>query len=98
MRRILKPILLGLLISTAVMVFLYAAALMESHNAINLLVKLTIQPFNLAATFMEPPAPDDLADGMRVLDFMLLVAWLQIGLASAALLAGMKAVINASRN
>ena len=98
MRHILQPILLGLLISTAVMVCLYAAALMGSHNAINLLVKLTIQPFNLAATFMEPPEPDDLADGMRVLDFMLLVAWLQIGLASAALLAGMKAVIPAPRN
>ena len=87
MHRVVKSILLGLLISTALMAAIYVSAVMGSGTAVNLLLKMTMPPFNLAATLVEPVVPDDLERGGQMLDSLLMVAWLQISLLSAVAVA-----------
>lgn len=91
--RILKPILLGLFISTALMAAIYVSAAMGSTAAVNLLLKMTLPPFNVAAMLVEPVVPDDLERGGEMLNLMLLAAWLQIGLALAVAIAAARAVL-----
>jgi len=93
MLRLIKPILLGLLIGTALMIATYVSAAMGSAPAINLLMKMTLPSFNVAAILSEPVAPDDLERGGQQLDILLLVAWLQISLISAAIVAAARAVL-----
>ncbi|WP_461161702.1 hypothetical protein [Simplicispira piscis] len=93
MRSILKPILLGLVVGTAIMAAIYVSAVMGSAPAVNLLLKMTMPPFNLAATLVEPVVPDDLKRGGQMLDFLLLVAWAQIGMISALVVAGLRAAL-----
>ena len=93
MPRIIKPILLGLLIGTALMIATYGSAAMGSAPAINLLMKMTLPSFNVAAILSVPVAPDDLERGGQQLDILLLVAWLQISLISAAIVAAARAVL-----
>lgn len=49
MRSILQPILFGLLIGAAIMAAIYVSAVMGSVPAVNLLLTMTMPPFNLAA-------------------------------------------------
>jgi hypothetical protein len=91
-RRIIKPILLGLLIGTLVMAGIYGSAVLGSTPSVNLLLKMTLPPFNLAATLVEPVAPDDLERGGQMLDTLLMVAWLQISLLSAVAVAAIRAI------
>lgn len=93
MRSIIKPILLGLLISTVLMAAIYGAAIMGSTPAINLLLKMTIPPLNIAASFLEPVSPDDLERGGKRIDLLLMLAWLQIGVVCALALAWLRAVL-----
>lgn len=93
MRSILKPILFGLLIGAAIMVAIYVSAVMGSGPAVNLLLQMTMPPFNLAATLVEPVAPDDLERGGQMLDTLLLSAWAQISLISALVVAGLRAAL-----
>ena len=93
MPRIIKPILLGLLIGTALMIATYGSAAMGSASAINLLMKMTLPSFNVAVILAQPVAPDDLERGAQQLDFLLMVAWLQISLISAAIVAAARAVL-----
>ncbi len=93
MLRLIKPILLGLLIGTALMIATYVSAAMGSAPAINLLMKMTLPSFNVAAILSVPVAPDDLERGGQQLDILLLVAWLQISLISAAIVAAARAVL-----
>ena len=79
------------------MVAIYVSAVMGSGPAVNLLLKMTMPPFNLAAMLVEPVVPDDLERGGRVLDFLLMVAWLQISALAALLAAGIRAVVLKSR-
>lgn len=74
MLRLIKPILLGLLIGTALMIATYVSAAMGSAPAINLLMKMTLPSFNVAAILSVPVAPDDLERGGQQLDILLLVA------------------------
>lgn len=92
MRSILKPILFGLLVSTGLMAAIYASAVMGSGPAVNLLMQMTMPPFNLAAMLFEPVAPDDLERGGQMLDSLLMVAWLQISLLSAVAVAAIRAI------
>ncbi|GAB2531191.1 hypothetical protein [Simplicispira piscis] len=93
MHRILKPILLGLLISTSLMATIYVSAVMGSTPAVNLLLEMTLPPFNIAAAFLEPVAPDDLERGGQMIDFMLLVAWVQLIMVAAVVMAGIRVVL-----
>lgn len=92
MRGILKPILFGLLISTGLMAAIYASAVMGSGPAVNLLLQMTMPPFNLAAMLVDPVAPDDLERGGQMLDSLFMVAWLQISLLSAVAFAAIRAI------
>lgn len=87
MRGIFKSILLGLLIGTALMIAIYGLAVIGSKPAVNLLLKMTLPPFNVVAMLMEPVAPDDLERGGRMLDVLLLGAWLQISVLAAMVVA-----------
>lgn len=93
MRSILKPILLGLLIGTVLMAAIYVSAVMGSTPAMNLLLEMTMPPFNVAAMLVEPVAPDDLERGGQRIDLLLLMAWAQIGLISALVVAGLRAAL-----
>lgn len=92
MRSIFKPILFGLLIGMAIMAAIYVSAVMGSGQAVNLLLKMTLPPFNIAAAFMEPVSPDDMERGGKMLDLLLLVAWAQISLIATAAIAGIRAM------
>lgn len=92
MHRLVKPILLGLLISTALMAAIFVSAVMGSNQAANLLLKLTLPPFNIGAMVLEPVAPDELERGGQMLDTLLMVAWLQISLLSAVAVAAIRAI------
>lgn len=92
MRSIIKPILFGLLISTALIAAIFVSAVMGSNQAANLLLKLTLPPFNIGAMLMEPVSPDDLERGGQMLDSLLMVAWLQISLLSAVAAAAIRAI------
>jgi len=93
MRSIVKSILLGLLIGTALMISIYGLAVMGSTPAVNLLLKMTLPPFNVVAMLMDPVAPDDLERGGRVLDVLLSVAWLQISVIAAVAVGGARAAL-----
>jgi len=93
MRGIFKSILLGLLIGTALMIAIYGLAVIGSKPAVNLLLEMTLPPFNVVAMLMEPVAPDDLERGGRMLDVLLLGAWLQISVLAAMVVAGTRAVL-----
>lgn len=93
MRGIFKSILLGLLIGTALMIAIYGLAVIGSTPAVNLLLEMTLPPFNVVAMLMEPVAPDDLERGGRMLDVLLLGAWLQISVLAAMVVAGTRAVL-----
>jgi hypothetical protein len=93
MHRILKPILLGLLISTSLMATIYVSAVMGSTTAVNLLLKMTLPPFNIAAMLVKPVAPDDLERGGQMLDSLLLVAWVQLIIVAAVVIAGIRVVL-----
>lgn len=93
MRSILKPILFGLLISTGLMAAIYASAVMGSGPAVNLLLKMTLPPFNIAAMLVDPVAPEDIERGGQMLDTLLLSAWAQISLISALVVAGLRAAL-----
>lgn len=97
MHRLVKPILLGLLISTLVVATIYGSAVLGSTPSVNLLLKMTLPPFNLAASVLQPVAPDDLERGGQMLDTLLMVAWLQISALAALLAAGSRTVILKSR-
>lgn len=97
MHRLVKPILLGLLISTALIAAIFVSAVMGSNQAANLLLKLTLPPFNIGAMVLEPVAQDELERGGKMLDTLLMVAWLQISALAALLAAGSRAVILKSR-
>lgn len=97
MRSILKPILLGLVVGTAIMAAIYVSAVMGSGSAVNVLLKMTMPPFNVAAMLVEPVAPDELERGGQMLDTLLMVAWLQISALAALLAAGIRAVVLKSR-
>lgn len=97
MRRIFKPILLGLLIGTLVMAGIYGSAVMGSAPAVNLLLELTLPPFNVAAMLVEPVAPDDLERGGQRIDLLLLVAWLQISLISTTAVAAARSALSRSK-
>lgn len=92
MHRLVKPILLGLLIGTVLMAAIYVSAAIGSGPAVNVLLKMTMPPFNLAAMLVEPVAPDDLERGGQMLDSLLMVAWLQISLLSAVAVAAIRAI------
>lgn len=92
MYRLVKPILLGLFVGTAIMAAIYVSAVMGSAPAVNLLMQMTMPPFNLAATLVEPVAPDDLERGGQMLDVLLMVALLQISLLSAVAVAAIRAI------
>lgn len=93
MHSILKPVLFGLLIGAAIMVAIYVSAVMGSGPAVNLLLKMTLPPFNLAASVLEPVAPDDLERGGQWIDLLLLVAWLQISVIAAVVVAVARAAL-----
>lgn len=93
MLRLIKPIVLGLLIGIALMIATYGSAAMGSTLAMNLMLKMTLPSFNVAAMLAEPAAPDDLERGGQMLDFLLMVAWLQISLISAVIVAAVRAVL-----
>lgn len=93
MHRLVKPILLGLLISTLVMATIYGSAVLGSTPSVNLLLKMTLPPFNLAASVLEPVAPDDLERGGQWIDLLLLVAWLQISVIAAVVVAVARAAL-----
>lgn len=93
MRRILQPILLGLFISTVLLLAIYFTAAMGSNSAANLLLKMTLPPFNTAAYFLEPVPLDDLERGGDQIDILLLVAWAQIAMISALAVAGTRVVL-----
>ena len=93
MPRLIKPIVLGLLIGTGLMIATYISAALGSTPAINLLLKMTLPSFNVAAMLAEPAAPDDLERGGRMLDFLLIVAGLQISLISAVIVPAARAVL-----
>ena len=93
MRSILKPILLGLLISTALMITIYASAVMGSGLAISMLLKMTMPQFNVVAMLMDPVVPDDPEGGGKAINFLLLAAWLQISLISAVAVAAARAAL-----
>ena len=97
MHRLIKPILLGLLISTLVMAGIYGSAVMGSAPAVNLLLELTLPPFNVAAMLVEPVSPDDLERGGQRIDLLLLVAWLQISLVSATAVAAARSALSRSK-
>ena len=82
-----------MLISTGLMVAIYASAATGSTWAMTTLLKMTLPPFNVAARLMEPVSPDDLERGGQMLDFLLLVAWAQIGMISALVVAGLRAAL-----
>lgn len=92
MHRLVKPILFGLLIGTALIAAIFVSAVMGSNQAVNLLMQMTMPPFNLAAMLVEPVAPDDLERGGQMLDFLLTVALLQISLLSAVAVAAIRAI------
>ena len=92
MNRLVKPILFGLLISTALMAAIFVSAVMGSNQAASLLLKLTLPPFNVGAMVLEPVAPDELERGGQMLDTLLMVAWLQISLLSAVAVAAIRAI------
>lgn len=75
------------------MVAIYVSAVMGSGPAVNLLLKMTMPPFNLAATLVEPVAPDDLERGGQWIDLLLLVAWLQISVIAAVVVAVARAAL-----
>lgn len=93
MRRIMKFFVLGLLISTALMAMIYGWAMIGYSPAMNLLLDMTLPPFNVAAAFMEPVPTDDLERGGQRIDLLLTLAWLQIGLIAAVVAAGARAVL-----
>lgn len=93
MHRLVKPILFGLLISTALMAAIFVSAVMGSNQAASLLLKLTLPPFNVGAMVLEPVAQDELERGGQMLDTLLMVAWLQISLLSAVAVAAARAVL-----
>lgn len=93
MRGIFKSILLGLLIGTALMIAIYGLAVIGSTPAVNLLLEMTLPPFNVVAMLMEPVAPDDLEGGGRMLDVLLLGAWLQTSVLASMVVAGTRAVL-----
>ena len=93
MRSILKPILLGLLISTALMVAIYVSAVMGSGLAISMLLKMTMPHFNVVAMLMDPVVPDDPESGGQAINLLLLVAWVQISLISAVAVAAARAAL-----
>lgn len=93
MRSILKPILLGLLISTALMVAIYVSAVMGSGLAISMLLKMTMPQFNVVAMLMDPVVPDDPESGGQAINLLLLVAWVQISLISAVAVAAARAAL-----
>lgn len=97
MLHLIKPIVLGLLIGTALMITTYGSAAMGSTPAINLLLKMTLPSFNVAAMLAQPVVPDDLERGSQILDFLLVVAWLQISLFSAVIVAAARAVLARSK-
>lgn len=97
MRSILKPILLGLFISTALMVAIYVSAVMGSGLAVNMLLKMTMPQFNVLAMLIEPVVPGDPESGGEALNFLLLAAWLQIGLISAVAVGTARAVLARQR-
>lgn len=93
MRSTIKPILLGLLIGTGLMAAIYVSAVMGSTTAVNLLLKMTLPPFNIAAMLVKPVAPDDLERGGQMLDSLLLVAWVQLIIVAAVVIAGIRVVL-----
>ena len=93
MRSILKPILLGLLISTALLVAIYVSAVMGSGLAISMLLKMTMPQFNVVAMLMDPVVPDDPESGGQAINLLLLVAWVQISLISAVAVAAARAAL-----
>lgn len=97
MRSILKPILLGLLISTALMVAIYVSAVMGSGLAISMLLKMTMPQFNVVAMLMDPVVPDDPESGGQAINLLLLVAWVQISLISAVAVAAARAALARQR-
>lgn len=92
MRSIVITIVCGLAISAAFLGLVYVWALVGYPPALQLLLKLTMPPFNIAAMLAESVPPDDLERGGQMIDFMLLVAWLQIGALAALLVAGIAAL------
>lgn len=92
MRGTITPVLLGLVVGTAIMAAIYGSAVMGSGPAVNMLLKMTMPPFNLAAMLVDPVAPDDLERGGQMLDSLLMVAWLQISLLSAVAVAAIRAI------
>lgn len=96
MRSILKPILLGLLISTALMVTIYVSAVMGSGLAMSILLKMTMPQFNVVAMLMDPVVPvvpDDPESDGQAINRLLLVAWVQISLISAVAVAAARAAL-----
>lgn len=92
MRRIVITILGGLAISAAFLALVYVWALVGYPPALQLLLKMTMPPFNIAAMLADPVHPDDLERGGQMVDFMIFVAWLQIGALAALLVAGISAI------
>ena len=97
MRSILKPILLGLFISTALMITIYVSAVMGSGLAISMLLKMTMPQFNVVAMLMDPVVPDDPESGGQAINLLLLVAWVQISLISAVAVAAARAALARQR-
>lgn len=97
MRSILKPILLGLFISTALMITIYVSAVMGSGLAISMLLKMTMPQFNVVAMLMDPVVPDDPESGGQAINLLLLVAWMQISLISAVAAAAARAALARQR-
>lgn len=93
MRSIIKPILLGLVLGTAIMAAIYAWALIGYAPAMSLLLKMTLPPFNIAAAFLEPVPPYDMVRGGERIDLLLVVAWGQISLISALAVAAAHTVL-----
>lgn len=93
MRSIIKTILFGLLIGTAIMAIVYSWAMIGYSPAMNLLLDMTLPPFNIAAAFMEPVPADDLERGGQRIDLLLMLAWVQIGAISAVAVAAARAAL-----
>lgn len=89
--------MLGLHIGTALMITTNGSAAIGSTPAINLLLKMTLPSFNVAAMLAQPVVPDDLEQGSQILDFLPVVALLQISLFSAAIVAAARAVLARSK-
>lgn len=91
-RSLVIAIIIGMLISTAVMAVLIGSALLGNSPAMNVLLELTMPSFNVLAR-LSPPIGNLYGQPGGGIEVFLAAAWVQIGLIAAGVVGLLRAVL-----